>query len=642
MSIWRVLAMMLTGCLLSISPYAFGDNVVTGGIQPQISVDGKEIVFSCQGAIWKISRTGGTMVRLTDQPGFDIEPAWSPDGKWIAFIRSNNFTAGRLQIIAADTGKARSLSESIFAQDRLFFHPDGGRILGHFRKDGEGSSMRWLDLETGSLSSYLIPYGSRQRFALSQDGSRIAVAESRDLNGEQSGNNGPQFTVKIFSSEGGNPQEQFEFPARIYDIAWMEDDKSLCVVTNAGGAHNDLWKIPLNNPVRGVQKISFGQADEDRPSFSGNSHWMAYTDNAAGPTSLMIRNTQTGLDQPVLSDKRDFRSPTGILELKILDSEGVSPVTARISIARENGKQHAPPEALYRLEGSDLHFYATGESLLTVPVGQYTITAWRGPEYNLTKKEVTVSESQTTEVPLVLSRWIHQRERGWFSGESHIHANYGYGHWYNSPRTMLAQCAGEDLLVCNLVVANSDSDGVFDREYFRGAADPLSTDATYLRWNEEFRSTIWGHLTLLNLSYLVEPIFTGFAHTTHPHDHPTNADVGNLVHDQFGHVNYTHPSQNVKDPYLSAYSAKALPLDVALGTVDSIDVMGSNHEANMQIWYRLLSCGFKIPAAAGTDCFLNRIRSRLPGSVRFYVKLDEEFSYDAWIEQFKQGNTFAT
>jgi hypothetical protein len=149
-------------------------------------------------------------------------------------------------------------------------------------------------------------------------------------------------------------------------------------------------------------------------------------------------------------------------------------------------------------------------------------------------------------------------------------------------------------------------------------------------------------MTLLNLKRLVEPIFTGFAHTTHPHDHPTNADIADHTHDQDGHVNYTHPAQNVQDPYLSPYSAKELPIDVALGKIDTIDVMGSNHLANMPLWYRFLNCGFRIPASAGTDCFLNRIPSRLPGSDRVYVRVDGEFSYQRWIDQLKAGRTFVT
>ena len=116
-------------------------------------------------------------------------------------------------------------------------------------------------------------------------------------------------------------------------------------------------------------------------------------------------------------------------------------------------------------------------------------------------------------------------ERGWFSGENHIHANYGVGAWHSDPVTVRDQCEGEDLHVGNIVVANSNGDGVFDREFFRGGPDPISQPRTILYWNEEFRSTIWGHLTLGNLNQLVEPIFTGFKDTTNPHDVPTNADI---------------------------------------------------------------------------------------------------------------------
>lgn len=123
---------------------------------------------------------------------------------------------------------------------------------------------------------------------------------------------------------------------------------------------------------------------------------------------------------------------------------------------------------------------------------------------------------------------------------------------------------------------------------------------------------------------------------------PTNADVADHTHDQDGFVNYTHPAMTPSNPYHGPYTAKGLPVDVALGKVDSIDVMGSNHEANLPLWYRLLNCGFRIPASAGTDCFLNRIASRLPGSDRVYVHVAGPFSYRGWIDNLKAGRTFVT
>ena len=78
------------------------------------------------------------------------------------------------------------------------------------------------------------------------------------------------------------------------------------------------------------------------------------------------------------------------------------------------------------------------------------------------------------------------------------------------------------------MVADTDGDGVFDREIVRGRPDPLSNEQTVLYWNQEFRSTIWGHMTLLNLRYLFEPIFTGFRNSTHPRDVPSIA-CGNVA-----------------------------------------------------------------------------------------------------------------
>jgi hypothetical protein len=121
-----------------------------------------------------------------------------------------------------------------------------------------------------------------------------------------------------------------------------------------------------------------------------------------------------------------------------------------------------------------------------------------------------------------------------------------------------------------------------------------------------------------------------------------NADIADHTHEQDGLVNYTHPAHSLQDPYGGPYTAKEMPIDVALGKVDSMDVMGSNHVANLPVWYRMLNCGLKVPASAGTDVFLNRVSSRLPGSDRVYVHCGEKFSYQDWIAALRAGRTFVT
>jgi hypothetical protein len=147
-------------------------------------------------------------------------------------------------------------------------------------------------------------------------------------------------------------------------------------------------------------------------------------------------------------------------------------------------------------------------------------------------------------------------------------------------------------------------------------------------------------MTLVNLEQLVEPIFTGFAGTTNPHDTPSNGDIADRTHWQKGVVNYTHVSQ-AEDWTKTPYAAKAIPIDVALGKIDTLDI-NNTWAASVPLWYRLLNCGFRVPATAGTDVFLNRIGSNLPGGDRVYVHVAGPLSYKGWIDGLKAGRSFVT
>jgi WD40-like Beta Propeller Repeat len=608
-----------------------------GAIHPRVSNSGDAIVFSYQGAIWRMSRQGGVMRRLTSGPGFDVEPAWSVDEKRIAYVNSSN---GELRLIDAEKGSSLKLPRQVFAGGKLYFHPQGERLLGNFRMNPsqtQSQAMAWLDLQTGTIRLVLDPPQSPAVFGLSPDGGRVSFVTTQDVAGEQGGNNGPQADLWIVPAEGGQPQKLARFRSRIFNLWW--GSKGLYFASDLGGAHNDLWTMALEAPDS-ARKLTFGQADEDSPSTSADSRWLIYTDNRESATAIVLRDLNTGDETTLSVSQLDFGQPSNTVRVVVAEKGTRQPLVARLSIQQQGGKYFAPVGSLYRIHGDLEHFYASAQTGLTVPAGKYVVRAWRGLEYRATQQEFEVAPNENKTVQLELERWTDPASRSWFSGESHIHANYGYGHWYNTPETMRLQLEGEGLNIANFMVANSDADGVFDREFFRGTPDPQSGPHNILYWNEEFRATLWGHMTLLNLKYLVEPIFTGFKDTTHPWDVPTNADIADQTHLQGGHVNYTHPANNPQDPFLSAYSAKALPVDVALGKIDSLDINWG--EATVKLWYRLLNCGFRLPASAGTDCFLNRIRSRLPGSDRAYVKIDGAFSYPEWIRSLRGGHSFVT
>ena len=647
-----ILHVLLGMFVVSASVFAQSPDAVArrafGGIQPILSPDGKAIALSFQGSIARMPAEGGVLTRLTREAGWDIEPAWSPDSKRIAYIQSAAMTVGQVKIIAADDGTSVTPPKAVIAHGRLQFHPDGQRLLGMFTTTGQPDRLQWLQLATGELTraNIIMPLEplqrTRMKWALSPDGAWILFTKNFDVLGEQTGNNGPATELWRVPSAGGEATAVTRWPARILSLCWGRDGQGVFIVTDRGGALYDVWYLPLANPLAGGHRVTFGQTDEDWPSVSADGRWLLHSENSERATALTRVALVSGRRESLSLDRVDFREPTGRLHLEILDAQTGEPLAARVSVLKSEGKYFFPLGALYRCLSGRGQFYVRQSARLDLPAGRYTIRVSRGFEYFDHEEEVEVAADQTRESKLALDRWIDMPARGWFSGENHIHANYGAGAWHHDPSTVRDQCEGEDLHVGNIVVANADGNGVFDREFFLGQPDPLSTRRTILYWNQEFRSTIWGHLTLGNLSQIVEPIFTGFRDTTNPYDVPTNGEIADRTRAQGGTVSYTHPAPGGEDLYAAAYSAKGLPVDAALGKVDIMDVMGPGYLGSRDLWYWMLNCGFRIPASAGTDVFLNRIVSNPPGWGRAYVRLTNGLTYSSWMNGQRVGQSFIT
>ena len=94
----------------------------------QISPDGKTIVFTYKGDIYKVHSKGGKAVPLTKNSAIDNNPVWSADSKQIAFAsnRNGNFD---IFIMSVEGGKATRLTFHSGNEIPSDFSPDSKNVL---------------------------------------------------------------------------------------------------------------------------------------------------------------------------------------------------------------------------------------------------------------------------------------------------------------------------------------------------------------------------------------------------------------------------------------------------------------------------------------------------------------------------------
>src|SRR5207253_1275343 len=76
-----------------------------------------------------------------------------------------------------------------------------------------------------------------------------------------------------------------------------------------------------------------------------------------------------------------------------------------------------------------------------------------------------------------------------------------------------------------------------------GKIDPLSTADFQILHGQEFHTSYWGHLGLLNVRHLIIPGYAAYPNTAASSLFPTNAAVADLAHAQSNAalVGYAHP-----------------------------------------------------------------------------------------------------
>ena len=256
---------------------------------PELSVspDGRDLVFSALGHLFRLPISGGEAEQLTFGSSYDSEPAYSPDGFRVAFISDRDGTAGNAFLLELSTRAITPLTREPHA-GRLAWSPDGKSIAYCRILSREDHPARLLPRFFGSsglreLRTMVLPAGHPDIVA----GPRVIGSVFYLRDGRLA------WTVVEQVSAPGSP-----FPSRSSSkIEVLGPDGKVATLRTAEG---DLGRIVVGPAGDGLYSSSGGLqflplpegAARPIPGFSGGRAGGAYAVAPDNKTALMAQEGQ--------------------------------------------------------------------------------------------------------------------------------------------------------------------------------------------------------------------------------------------------------------------------------------------------------------------------------------------------------------
>ncbi len=187
------------------------------------SDEGPALAFSqlspAGSGIFRVGQDGCCLDRVTHPPpgSVDSAPAWSPDGKRIAFIRGSRRTnTHHLYVIDANGGDARPIPGVAADNDGLSWSPDGKRIV-FVARDGLRTAS-----PTGHGTALLVRIRGASSPSWSPDGKAIVFATAAI--------GGP--AVYVADAHGSNARAltTADFPTVVRSPVWSPDGRQIAFV----------------------------------------------------------------------------------------------------------------------------------------------------------------------------------------------------------------------------------------------------------------------------------------------------------------------------------------------------------------------------------------------------------------------------
>ena len=346
----------------------------------------------------------------------------------------------------------------------------------------------------------------------------------------------------------------------------------------------------------------------------------------AGPTTILPAKLSTpdrGTLRATISSDDDGKPVPAMVRLeRKLDGRMFGPSNAVDFGPQFDHQGNFSPQRRTTYPGAlaGSYWITPGPFTMQLAPGDYSIIVERGAEHVAVFDDFTVEAGKTVEKHYKPKRWVDMRDRGWWSGDDHVHCQI----MSDGDAERLAQWAeAEDVHLCNVVKMGDIYRTWFDQRGFGPDFRIVNGDYILSPGQECPRThNELGHTIHMNIKNMIRNTEQYYLYDT----------VFDAVHAQGGLSGYCHVNSGI------FHVDRDMSMNLAKGKVDFVEML---QFANLgtDIYYDFLNTGFKVTASAGSD---------VPwggsiGEVRLYAYLGKKrFTADNWFDAVGAGHTFVT